>query len=623
MLKKIDQLIEKSYFPKVESVEHELKKIGLLRIILGVLIFVRFYEIAVSLYLFHGTVTFLTAITIVLIVLFILGISVPLVTLGLLITVRMFDSQGSTHTLATTMLVHMLIGMLLTNAGQYYSVDAWLVKKKNKIGAIFRWPYSLLGLHSKQSLTKVYFFIFSLYAIISCGALGYHIQDPYWVNALTLKSLLTNSYLSTSYETFRWIENSYPICVSVLSIIGTIAQSLFQFLMFILIFFKWGNYFVKWWGMQFFIISFLFINLSYLPHVEILIWIMIYFPTKMAKERLQIIYDDHCNLCKKAMLFFKKYNFNDKYKFSALSKNRELYENNSLTEKEVKTYMVGWYKGKLFIGYDLYFRLIMVNTLFWFLIPVFVLGYITGLGRKIYNLIAEHRYRLFGVCELSFDDEIQEKTLPILFDFRSKLMNYIYSGFIVLMMIFVLFRYPYIREFVVPKVPSKIHHIAQFAIFKVGLEVPIVFNKTDLSLGDNWMVIYRKESNKEWEFVPLVAEDGHRLNYEGYDVFHYTNHNSDFLYYGTTLSYRRGILRIDDFDDYHTNGFGAKSLEKRINYDYKHKELTGQIDYKVIVYVSNSSKVTHWEASPERHNKVQKFRREYIFNGDTLIGKSQ
>ena len=42
----------------------------------------------------------------------------------------------------------------------------------------------------------------------------------------------------------------------------------------------------------------------------------------------------------------KKINFNNRYEFIALSKNKDLYENSKLTEKEVKTYMVGWLTEK-------------------------------------------------------------------------------------------------------------------------------------------------------------------------------------------------------------------------------------------------------------------------------------
>lgn len=614
----INKLIEKSYFPKVESVEFELKKIGILRVLLGIVLFVRFYEITNSLYFFNETVTAISFITMALIVLFTLGVSTPFVTLGLIVFVRLFDQQGSTNTLGTTILIHILLAMLLSNSGQYYSIDGWLLKQKNRISKLFKFPYSIIGMHSKESLTKVYFFIFLFYGLISLGAIGYHLLDPYWIDALTIKSLLSNSYLSNSYESFRYLESSFPISISVLSFVGVIGQSLFQFLMMFLVFNKWGNFFVKWWGAQFFIISLFSINLSYLPHIEILLWLMIFFPISLTKEKVKIIYDDHCNLCKKAMLFFKKYNFNNRFEFKALSKNRELYESNNLTEKEVKTYMVGWYKGKIFKGYDLYFRLLIVNPLFWCLIPFFIVGYITGLGKLIYNFIAERRYKVFGQCELSFEDEIQKESLSLNLKYKKNVIKSVYMFYGALSVVFILISYPFISDYVKPLMNGGVYYLTKKNLYKVGFEIPIVFNETDLSMGDNWMVIYKKNNKGKWEIVPIAAEDGHRLSYEGIDLFSFTNHNSDFLYFGTSLAYRRGIIEVEDFQDFHLNGYGSVSIEKRIMYDYKYKELEGDVEYKVIVYSSNSSKVKHWIDDSDRHIKKLRFKQEYVFDGEIL-----
>jgi len=323
------------------------------------------------------------------------------------------------------------------------------------------------------------------------------------------------------------------------------------------------------------------------------------------------------------MLFFKKYNYNDRYTFLALSKNRDLYESNNLTEKEVKTYMVGWYKGKIYKGYDLYYKLLKVNPLFWFLVPLFLLGYLTRLGPFIYNEIAENRYKVFGQCEISFEDEIQVNLKVLDLKYNKLLMRLFYYGYISILVVFILFKFPYIKNVTSSFVSPSIKGVITTNLYRVGLEVPNVFNKTDLSMGDNWMVIYRKEKNKDWEIIPFTAEDGKRLTYESFDILNMTNHNSDFLYFGTTLQYRRNILSIDDFNEYHKKGFGYESLVKRIKYDYKYLELKNDVAYKVIVYSNQSSIVEHWIATPERHNKEIKFKQKYMFDGNSLTQAKQ
>ena len=133
-------------------------------------------------------------------------------------------------------------------------------------------------------MNKLYFLVFILYALISLAALLIHLQDNYWINALTIKAMFSNSFLTPYSVEFRWLENEFPIIISLISYIGFLGQSLFQFFMIPLIFTKWGSFFTKWWGMQFFIISLLAINLSYLPHMEIIVWLIILFPIKLNKN---------------------------------------------------------------------------------------------------------------------------------------------------------------------------------------------------------------------------------------------------------------------------------------------------------------------------------------------------
>ena len=133
MMNLLYNILSKSSFPKVKSVQNELQKIGLLRWGVGIIIFIRFYEVVNSLYFFNQGLPVVAYATMLLIVLFTLGFALPVVTIGLIIAVRMLDAYASTNTLGTTILIHLFLLMFLSNAGQYYSIDAFIVKKKNKL----------------------------------------------------------------------------------------------------------------------------------------------------------------------------------------------------------------------------------------------------------------------------------------------------------------------------------------------------------------------------------------------------------------------------------------------------------------------------------------------------------
>ena len=230
------------------------KKIDLLRFGIGIILFIRVLEIAYAMSVFDNEVSLKVTIILLLIVLFTIGFFTPIMSLSLLISIRWLDSYAHTTTLGTTILVHLLILIFLSNSGQYYSVDSILLKKKNLLSKCLKRQYSIIGLHSQESLSLVYFF--HLYHI--CHNKLSSIRLPYSRRILDQrpyhKSLFGNSYLANGYQEFRWFENSYPNLVSFLSYAGTIGQSIFQFFMIPLIFFSLGNIFCKMVGDYFFLI---------------------------------------------------------------------------------------------------------------------------------------------------------------------------------------------------------------------------------------------------------------------------------------------------------------------------------------------------------------------------------
>jgi len=118
---------------------------------------------------------------------------------------------------------------------------------------------------------------------VSFGAFLYHVTDPHWIKGYTVHALLVNTYLCKYSDFFREIENISPLIMKWNSYIGLIGQSIFQLFMIFLLFFRWGKIFVQYWGWIFFILSLIFIQLSYLPHMEIALWIAIFYRFEFKK----------------------------------------------------------------------------------------------------------------------------------------------------------------------------------------------------------------------------------------------------------------------------------------------------------------------------------------------------
>lgn len=610
---KFEKLVQLTKFPKVESVELEQKKLGLLRITIGILILVRTFLAEYSYFIFTGELSAFTFITFVSTFFFIIGLFTPFSTILIFVFVRAFEIEIGIGSLGTSILQIVLIIFMLTNTGQYYSIDNYFLKK-NKI---LKYVYNILGTADKKELTSIYFLGLIIYAVISFGAISIHAFDYNWTSGLTTRSLLTNNYFSNEYDFFMFLDLKFPIAFTLLSMIASLGQSIFQLFMIPLVFFSYGKSFVKYWGLQFFLISFFFIGLDYLPYVELILWIIIFYPISINSNKVKILYDDHCNLCKKTMMFFKKVNFNGRYQFLAISKNKEIYENYNLNEKEVKSYMAGLYDDRIYKGYSLYGKILILNPLLWIFLPLYLLGNLFKLGEKIYNFIAENRYKTFGKCELSFHDQIAaaNKIIP------EKSFNY--QKIIILMYIFCAFmfsicRYPFIskpaKDFFKDKPSLQI--IEKNIFYRLGFEIPYVFNTGDLNVGYYWMTIYEVNKFNQKRLVPLFKESGQRTNYENFNILYINAFNSPFLYNNFLSPYRRGLSLTLDPLEYHKYGNdGFDFIKNLVQYDYNKMALNGEKKYMVRAFKMKSDNLKHWVCDTNRYIKEIIYESNFKYNG--------
>jgi hypothetical protein len=135
----------------------------------------------------------------------------------------------------------------------------------------------------------------------------------------------------------------------------------------------------------------------------------------------------------------------------------------------------------------------------------------------------------------------------------------------------------------------------------LGFETPYVFNKADLSMGDHWVELYALEDG-HWKLVPMRGTQGERLSYLGRDILKFSNHNSDFLYFGITLPFARIFIEGKKYPDvfFREPNFGWQSLHKRIRYDYLVRKRVGTVRYLVKVRGNRGSEVRNWTAATER-----------------------
>ena len=619
----IDKIINKSHFPNVYSVNREFMRLGLLRIALGFIIIFRLSQIIVDSSLLNLTVeskTFeflsLSSLNIIIIICslcFFIGFLTPISSFCLLILIKWYDTKLGTSTLGTSICQITILPLFLVNSGHYYSLDRYLSTKNIYFSKIIEFIYNFSGSSHKSAIKRAYFLAFLIYYVISFAALTFHLQDPFWLKGLTTKAILINSYISKYYQFFRQLDSYIPFLFSIFSISASIFQSIFQFLMLPLIFTKWGKNFVVVWGFIFFLISLIFINLSYLPHIEIILWLLIFCPVKNTIHPMKIFYDDHCNLCKRAMKFFKYINYNSFLEFLPISKNTNEIEKLGLTQKEINAFMAGTYKNQIYIGYDLYAEICKHNVLLFPFVPIFIVGKLFDIGPFIYEYIAKRRYKYFGRCSLSFFDEIAERFVPIKNTISTKIFNAVFYFYFFATILYVLFN-PNLFKYS----HSKIAKLSNWYLYLIGYDLPNVFNEIDLKMGQKWMQVSRLDDDK-LKLLPFIGEDGQRLNYQNFDYLNFTNHNSDLLYFGTTLIFRRG--QIGKNISYYMNEgeSGWKNLLRRIGYDYNKRKYKGGQLYFTEVFSNNMSDVVHWKPNKDIYEKKLEFDGWFYFDGTNLI----
>lgn len=599
--------------------KNEFKKLSILRILTGVIIFSRFFEIFLSYLYLYGfnkfSIIFLSVLLVIL--LFTIGFLTPIVNFILIVGLPILDSALSTKTLGTTILVNLLVVLLLTNSGRYFSVDYKLLVKNNIISKLILKVYKFVGFPDIVNIKRAYFLGFLLYAISSFYALLLHIQDPYWIGGVTIKSMLSNSFLCKHALIFRELESVFPVFFDIISISGIVFQSIFQILMIPLIFFRLGKKFIKIWGFIFFTFSLFFLSLSYLPHLELILWIIIFCPFQPAKEKIKIFYDDKCNLYQRSIPLLKWSNINEIYNFFPLSvnKNQEEYSL-SLLEADIKKQAVGFYEGKSLRGYDLCMLIVKKNPLFFFFYPLFWIGKITRTGQYLYNLITKRKYELLGSCKISFNNKlIFEEQVPIKQD--TYFTKFLYLFYFICIFLFVIINNSFYDKILRNKdlcLLFKRDYV--FFCKNIGIEAPQVFNNTDLSMGDNFMTI-KKFKNNKWELIPFTSTKGERLNYLDFDILLFSNHNSDLLYFGNSLVYRRMLItKVNAIEKFHNEEYGRDQILFRIKYDYIKSKEVGNVKYYVEVFTSNSSKVKLFAHDSKRHDLIRKFEKVIIYNGN-------
>lgn len=610
-------------FPAYESAELELKKIGLLRSLLGVIVFVRMAQIFDAYWIYNGGVIppgvethmwwLFSAIA-----LFTVGLFTQIATVCVAVGVPLADHFFDTRNLGTDILSGVLFTFFLVNSGQFYSVDARILRSQSVLARALSPLLRFVGASNLWDIKCAYFFGFLFYALLSFVALTFHVEDQYWTTGLTTKTLLLSSYISKFYWVFRAIDETNPAILGLMSIVVGIGQTIFQFFMLPLLFTKFGRHFVAVWGMGFILISLLNINLSYLPHVELVLWVMIFCPVRSEHKRLEVFYDDSCRLCTRTMRVLRLLNYNARIIFSPLSRSLDALRNAGVSEEQARQSMYGLARGKVVDGYDLYVTIAKGNALLWGLVPLLLLGYVGRIGPRVYQLVARRRSHESRPCPLQSPSTVnlsvteEGASCGALGRYIKSLLYITFVGYTIVFLLLSL--PPWKRSANLFLGPQRFNKIAAH-LAEVGFEAPYVFNKTDLQQSDHWLELYAREGDS-WVLIPITGTNGTRMSYSGFDWLFFSNHNSDLLYFPHSNFFRRYFTHYKDNFPAHfaKNAAGDRVVTYRSRYDYYRRRRSGQATYRAIMRRTRTSQVKLWESDPSLFDAETVFQQDYVFD---------
>jgi hypothetical protein len=487
-------LVDRSFFTPMGSDAFETYKLDIVRIAVGAILVWRTGAIAfASVYYFDPRAAgrFLEGVNLraliasgeVLLALgLMLGLLTPLMSLSLLLTYNVFDDVMLTRTLGTNVLTLLLLGLFGLNAGRTFSVDRrFLAAKAKEISRPVRRLYELIGDRTPEERRGIYFLMFVSLAMIHLGAVQYHLQDEYWLNGNTCGVMLTNAFLCRFYKLFRWAEAASPGLYRCFSAAGVACQTVFQTSMIPLLFWRPGKYFVVFWSFVFALISLLFLQLSYLPFLEMAMCVLLFVDQKTC-----------CRL------------------------------QDWLATKE-------WISARLTssaqsdgLSFTPFHR--------WWVYPIYAWIQTIGLAGLV-------------LC------------------------------------------FPLYRQYV--GYPSSISSLKR-AIYYLGMDIPIVFNREDLALDDNWFVLHRVDPTGSETLVPFLGPEGERRSYL----------LSDVLYFGNALRWRRGMIDREVIE-VNREGYYRELIERVARFDYGLHGLMGCRKYRVEFFRTRSSRVA--TPLPERY----------------------
>ena len=254
-----------------------LSRLNLVRIAVGLVLLHRYGSNAVALLYLPASDQQLAAVAFEVIAagLLTIGLFTPAAALALFLFQQPADRILLSWSLGSMVLQMVLLPMAFLPAGTRWSIDAWCSGS-----ALIRGLYRPWGTPSAGRAAALGLMAFLSFGAVSLSALQFHLADPLWRTGLSQAFVFTNPYFSPRAAGFRTFVDQAPGWALLASQATTAAMLLWEgFMMPLALTSRPGRLYVTAHGLLFFGLSAVYLNLAWLPALELTLWALVFWAT--------------------------------------------------------------------------------------------------------------------------------------------------------------------------------------------------------------------------------------------------------------------------------------------------------------------------------------------------------
>lgn len=504
------------------------KVVNALRIFVGAVLLYRCWLIGVFVLPLapgHEIIIYFSIMTVLSLCIF-TGLLTPISSLLLLLLQLRLNSPIGTYTLGVDVTAMLLLTFILYPAGMRYSLDSFIARRNSTFAGFYRF-FTYKDRNTQVILAK--FISFFSYSLLCLYSVLLHLKGNFWTSGEAAIEIMSSTYLSRYPEFFQGLfaESSIATFVAKTSMQGMVAWYL------LLLPFVLAGGILRFaaiaWLFLFLIFSAVILQLSTLPYLEFALMIIWFWNLLPAGEKLNVLYDDRCNLCDKTIRFINAVDIFGAVKYAPLSKNTDLVLSKGLNEEDVYKDIYSWNNGKIYKGYDFYERLSRRLPLLWILYPFLFLFRITLIGPAIYRYVAQRRIELFGACKIPVSIPVTTGIERVQQGSKAGSSCRLFTPFLLTWILYAIYFIGTLPGSPLGLTAYKYSRNTSVTAHIIGL-VPInVFNNEDIGMSYHFFTVTRLSKQGEEQLVPYTSSNGSRLEW----------HNSDRVYFGNSLKWRR------------------------------------------------------------------------------------